>query len=166
MLRAADVPAELLQLEITEDSMVVDFETSARTLERLRELGVGISLDDFGTGYASLQHLHRLPVDELKIDRSFISRLGKDSSAAAIVRASTNLASELRLRSVAEGVETVEMLRIVQALGCEELQGFLVSPPLGIDEIAAWVTCWEPAPLLDLLGDEPVGTPSGRVRAS
>lgn len=151
ILKAADIPAGLLQIEITEDSMVVDFDTSAGTLQRLRELGVGVSLDDFGTGYASLQHLHRLPVDELKIDRSFIRHLHEDPSAAAIVRASINLATELGLRSVAEGVEDALTLRAVARLGCEEVQGYLVSPPVDLDEITAWVTSWDGAPLLTWL---------------
>ena len=127
ILATAGVPPTSLELEITEDSMVVDFDTSVEVLRRMRALGVRIAIDDFGTGYSSLQHIHRLPVDSLKIDRSFINRLTTDKSAAAIVRASVNLANELGLTTVAEGIEDAESFALVGQLGCHEIQGFYVS---------------------------------------
>ena len=128
ILLTAGVSPTSLELEITEDSMVVDFESSVAVLRRLRHLGVKIAIDDFGTGYSSLQHIHRLPVDVLKIDRTFINRLSTDDSAAAIVRASIGLANELGLTTVAEGIEDQQSLQLVSELGCDEIQGFFVSP--------------------------------------
>ncbi|MBI4884018.1 MAG: EAL domain-containing protein, partial [Actinobacteria bacterium] len=140
----ASVALTSLHLEITEDSMVVDVDTSVAVLNQLRALGVLIAIDDFGTGYSSLQQLHRLPVDQLKIDRSFISRLAFDDSAAAIVRASINLANELGLTTIAEGIEDECALRIVSNLGCREIQGYLVSRPLPAYDLVRWAHGWDP----------------------
>ncbi len=115
LLTSTGVAPTQLQVEVTEGSMVVDFDASVSVLSRLRTLGVQISIDDFGTGYSSMQHLHRLPVDELKIDRSFVSRITTDESAAAIVRASINLAHDLGLTTVGE----VEQAELDVAVGTE-----------------------------------------------
>ncbi len=144
LFNSANVPLSALQLEITEDSMVVDVDTSVAVLSQLREMGVVIAIDDFGTGYSSLQQLHRLPVNHLKIDRSFIARLASDDSAAAIVRASINLANELGLTTIAEGIEDEESLRIVSSLGCQEAQGFLVSKAVPAYDFVRWVHEWDP----------------------
>ena len=138
----ADVALSSLQLEITEDSMVIDIETSIMVLNQLRVLGVKIAIDDFGTGYSSLQLLHRLPVDQLKIDKSFINRLTTDTSAAAIVRASVNLANELGLTTIAEGIEDYEELHIVAELGCQEIQGYIVSRPVPPLDFVRWALEW------------------------
>ena len=146
----SEVGVELssLQLEITEDSMVVDVETSVAVLKELRAMGVQIAIDDFGTGYSSLQHLHLLPVDQLKIDRSFISRLTVDDSAAAIVRASISLANELGLTTIAEGVEDDASMRRVKALGCQEIQGYLICRPVPAFDLVRWAREWDPESLL------------------
>jgi diguanylate cyclase (GGDEF)-like protein len=142
MLDAAGVDPTAIHVEITEDAMVVDFDTSVWVLCELRALGIRVSIDDFGTGYSSLQHLHRLPVDQIKIDRSFVSRMVGDDSAAAIVRASINLAADLGLTTVAEGVDTHDTLRAVQRLGCDEVQGFLVERPVPTHEFLRWALTW------------------------
>ena len=127
--------------------MVVDFETSVEVLSRLRRLGIRVSIDDFGTGYSSMQHLHRLPVDQIKIDRSFVGRMTYDESAAAIVRASINLAVDLGLTTVAEGIDNTATLELVSQLGCSELQGYLVHPPVPVHEFLRWALDWDPAML-------------------
>lgn len=150
-LRRFGAKPEMLKVELTEDSAVVDFSTTVRTLERLREFGVSASLDDFGTGYASLGHLHQLPVQELKVDRSFVERLPVDPRAAAVVRAAVSLAEAMNMTTVAEGVEDVEMLRLVRSLGVTEIQGFLVSRPIPLHEFVDWVVAWQGRPILDWL---------------
>ena len=142
LLADAGLPASAIQVEITEDAMVVDFDTSVRVLSAVRAAGVRVAIDDFGTGYSSLQHLHRLPVDQLKIDRSFVSRLSSDSSAAAIVRASVSLANDLGLVIVAEGVEDEESLHLVADMGCGEVQGFLISRSRPLLDFIAWSRRW------------------------
>ena len=151
MFAEADVALSSLQLEITEDSMVVDVDTSVAVLNQLRDMGVVIAIDDFGTGYSSLQQLHRLPVNHLKIDRSFIARLSSDDSAAAIVRASINLANELGLTTIAEGIEDEESLRIVSNLGCQEIQGYLVSQAVPAYDFVRWARGWNPKAFCDRL---------------
>ncbi len=171
-LSVAGLEPALLSIEITEQAMVVDFDTSLEVMSRIRRLGVKIAIDDFGTGYSSLQHLHRLPVDELKIDRSFIERLATDDRATAIVRASTNLAGELGLATVAEGVEDDYSLRAVQHLGCHEIQGYLVSRPATLHNFVRWAHEWEPSSLLSRLADRgamplpPTTTPLHRAAAA
>ncbi|MFN8168500.1 MAG: EAL domain-containing protein [Candidatus Nanopelagicales bacterium] len=118
-----------LGLEITEGALMDDPEAAARTLEQLRDLGVQISVDDFGTGYSSLAYLQRFPVDTLKIDRFFVSRITEDAKTAALVRGIVGLADALGLGSVAEGVETPEQQRAVRELGCRSYQGFLRARP-------------------------------------
>jgi diguanylate cyclase (GGDEF)-like protein len=120
---------ERLGLEITEGALMDDPEVAARTLEQLRDLGVQISVDDFGTGYSSLAYLQRFPVDTLKIDRFFVSRITEDPKTAALVRGIVGLADALGLGTVAEGVETDEQHRAVRDLGCRGYQGFLRARP-------------------------------------
>ncbi len=134
-----------LSIEITEDAMVVDFDTSITMLTHLRELGCDVAIDDFGTGYSSLQHLHRLPVDQLKIDRSFIDALTSDEGARAIVSASINLANDLGLATVAEGIENDGLLETLRAMGCDEVQGYHISRPVAFDDLRVWIQTWDPA---------------------
>ncbi len=143
MLETSGVAPGALHVEITEDAMVVDFDTSVSVLSRLRSLGVRVAIDDFGTGYSSLQHLHRLPVDQLKIDRSFVSRMVSDDRAAAIVRASINLAGDLGLATVSEGIDDPATLRLVSDLGCDEVQGFLIQRPLDATAFLRWALAWD-----------------------
>jgi len=123
-----------LELEITE-SVMVDPKRAVPTLERLKSLGVRVSIDDFGTGYSSLQYLKSMPIDGLKIDRSFIRNLLEDAQDQAIVMAIASMARHLGLRLVAEGVETADQLSFLRALGCDEIQGYYVSRPLPADRL-------------------------------
>ncbi|MHA6763023.1 putative bifunctional diguanylate cyclase/phosphodiesterase [Streptacidiphilus sp. PAMC 29251] len=134
-----EVPPGALQLEITERLLLEDGQLAADTLEELRSHGVGMSLDDFGTGYSSLVRLRRLPVGELKIDRSFVSRMVADDHDAAVVRCSVQLAHSLGLTVVAEGVEDDETWERLHAMGCDAVQGWLVSAALPGDQATAWL---------------------------
>ena len=111
-----------------------DAESSIQVLRQLSDLGVRISVDDFGTGYSSLSYLRRLPLDKLKIDRSFIREVAASRDDAEIVRAIVSLAHSLHLKVIAEGVETAEQLTFLRGLGCDQYQGFLCSPPVPADE--------------------------------
>ncbi|HWI11081.1 MAG TPA: EAL domain-containing protein [Burkholderiaceae bacterium] len=144
-LAESGLPARLLELEITEGSVVRDVERSAMRLSRLAELGVSIAIDDFGVGYSSLSYLRDLPVRKLKIDRSFISPLPGDKGAARMVAALVAMAHELQMEVVAEGVETVEQLALVREFGCETAQGFLLGRPLEAQRFAALAGTREPA---------------------
>jgi EAL domain-containing protein (putative c-di-GMP-specific phosphodiesterase class I) len=119
-----------LEIELTEGVMLESSDASMTSLRRLRKSGIGFSLDDFGTGYSSLAYVKRLPVQRLKIDQSFVHRLGLDGQDEAIVRAVIDLGHSLDLKVTAEGVESVDQLRRLQELGCDEAQGDLISPPL------------------------------------
>jgi EAL domain-containing protein (putative c-di-GMP-specific phosphodiesterase class I) len=120
-------PARLC-LEMTESAMMDDASASIVVLERLKRIGVQLAIDDFGTGYSSLEYLKRLPVDHVKIDRSFVDGLGNDAEDTAIVTAVVRLAHSLGLRTVAEGVETIEQLAELTRLGFDYAQGFYWSP--------------------------------------
>ncbi len=133
------VPPRLLCLEITETTMVSEPENVVQLLHQLRALGVTVSLDDFGTGYSSLSYLKDLPIDELKIDRSFVQHLTDASSRASIlVSAAVDLAHNLGLSVVAEGVEDAETLEQLAELGCDVIQGYHVARPMPADQFAPW----------------------------
>ncbi|HKE94011.1 MAG TPA: EAL domain-containing protein, partial [Povalibacter sp.] len=125
-----------IELELTESAVMHNPEQSAATLERLSAMGVHISIDDFGTGYSSLSYLRRFPLDKLKIDRSFIRDLMKNADDVSIVKAIISLAHSLRLRVVAEGVETAEQLEFLRQLGCDQYQGYFCSPAVTADAFA------------------------------
>jgi diguanylate cyclase (GGDEF)-like protein len=129
-LTDADVNARYLEIELTESAVMTHPEESVEVLERLSRMGVVVSVDDFGTGYSSMSYLRRFPIDKLKIDRSFISNLMSSADDASIVRAIISLAHSLRLKVVAEGVETAEQLAYLQKLGCDQYQGLYFSPPI------------------------------------
>ncbi|GLK17383.1 EAL domain-containing protein (putative c-di-GMP-specific phosphodiesterase class I) [Herbiconiux flava] len=129
------LPPSTLTLEITEQSLVADPEAAWRRIEPLRAAGVRISLDDFGTGYNSLSALHDFPVDEVKIDRSFVETVGGDARARALVKSTIALAEELGSETVAEGVETEEQRRLLAEMGCTYAQGFLISEPVPAERI-------------------------------
>ncbi|MGW1718654.1 putative bifunctional diguanylate cyclase/phosphodiesterase [Streptomyces sp. NPDC002156] len=133
------VPAGALQLEITEHVLLEDPQKAADTLAALTAHGVKMSLDDFGTGYSSLVHLRRLPVSELKIDRSFVARLAVDTEDAEIVRCTVDLAHSLGLLVVAEGVEDDETWERLRDLGCDAVQGWLVAAAMPPEEATAWL---------------------------
>jgi predicted signal transduction protein with EAL and GGDEF domain len=125
-----------IELELTESAVMYNPQESAATLAKLSAMGVHISIDDFGTGYSSLSYLRRFPLDKLKIDRSFIRDLMKNPDDVSIVKAIISLAHSLRLRVVAEGVETAEQLDFLRQLGCDQYQGFLCSPAVPPDVFA------------------------------
>jgi diguanylate cyclase (GGDEF)-like protein/PAS domain S-box-containing protein len=132
-LRFSGVPAAQVHLEITERVLIDHIEQAIDTIAALRDLGVQISIDDFGTGYSSLSYLDQLPVDVLKVDRSFVSRLGPTARDTAVVRSIVALARTLELQVVVEGIETDVQRDIVAELGCELGQGYLWSPPMEPD---------------------------------
>jgi diguanylate cyclase (GGDEF)-like protein len=129
-LRETGLPSECLEVEITESVVMQSAAEAIVTLENLSAMGVHVSIDDFGTGYSSLSYLKRFPLDKLKIDRSFIRDVSNDMEDAAIVRATVALAHNLRLRVVAEGVETAEQMDFLRTLGCDEFQGYYKSRPV------------------------------------
>jgi len=122
--------ARLLELEITESLIMADVKHSIATLKAIRAMGVSIALDDFGTGYSSLSLLGKLPVDTLKIDRSFVVDMGLGPQGLALVSTNISLAHSLKLKVVAEGVETEEQSRLLSLLNCDEIQGYLFSKPI------------------------------------
>ncbi|MBI4700585.1 MAG: EAL domain-containing protein [Deltaproteobacteria bacterium] len=136
-LAGDEVEAHSVTLEITESLLMREPEQAARSLERLRRLGVGLAIDDFGTGYSSLSYLHRFPLDTLKIDRSFIAAMLQDAGTMKIVRAICGLSHELGLGIVAEGVETPAQLERLRELGCHRAQGYLFARPRPEEEICA-----------------------------
>ncbi len=139
MLRSSAVPARLLTLEITETSIMTDPGAAAAALATLRELGVRLSIDDFGTGHSALAYLQRLPLDEVKIDKSFTMAMTTDPSARAIVRAIIDLAHTLGLSVVAEGVEDVPTRTLLLEYGCDVMQGYLLSRPMPAVEVSGWM---------------------------
>ncbi len=134
-----DIPADLLELELTESLIMRDADAALREMQRLKELGVSIALDDFGTGYSSLAYLSRLPFDIVKIDRSFVMHSTQDRNAHTIIRTIVALSHALGRRVVAEGVETHDQLGLVRASGCDYLQGFLVSRPMPETALISWL---------------------------
>ena len=136
-LTEAGAEAEALELEITESLIMEDIEAATEVLRRLGDLGVAIAIDDFGTGHSSLAYLGKLPVRSLKIDRSFIDTMMEDSNSMAIVSTVISLAHALKLRVVAEGVETEEQAKILRLMKCDEMQGFLFSKPIPAADVAA-----------------------------
>ena len=138
-LEDAQLQPGYLELELTESSIMHDAEASAATLQLLSTMGVHISIDDFGTGYSSLSYLWRLPLDKLKIDRSFVRELLSNPDDVAIVKAIISLAHSLRLGVVAEGVETQEQLEHLRELGCDQYQGFFCSPAVPPDAFIALI---------------------------
>ena len=146
LLTARGVPANQIQLEITETALLVDARRVMVTLHRLDALGVSLSLDDFGTGYSSLQHLRRLPLAEVKIDRSFVLGMTTDPDDAAVVAAIIDLGRGLGLRVVAEGVEDDRIRRMLTAGGCEVAQGWYYARPMTGDGLVAWLARYRPTP--------------------
>jgi len=139
LLAKHDVPPTSLELEITESVIVADPMRARAILNRLSEMGVVLAIDDYGTGYSSLGYLKRLPIDEMKIDRSFVMQMADDRNDAAIVRSTVELGRNLGLKVVAEGVETAAAWAHLKALGCDFAQGYYLSKPVPAAEIAALV---------------------------
>jgi diguanylate cyclase (GGDEF)-like protein len=139
LLQRWDARPDLLRLEMTETVLAADPERALQTMDSLRAMGVHIALDDFGIGYSSLAYLNRLPLDEIKIDRSFVLGMISDESSATIVRATVELGHGLGYAVVAEGVENDETRQRLKALGCDAIQGFLVARPMPADQAAEWI---------------------------
>jgi EAL domain-containing protein (putative c-di-GMP-specific phosphodiesterase class I) len=133
------VPPALLCLEITESGFMEDPANAQKVLDRLAELGVRLSIDDYGTGYSSLSYIMRLPVQELKIDQSFIARMTADEEISMIVRSTIDLGHNLGLKVVAEGVENLTAWNLLRSLGCDDAQGFFMSRPLAPAALAQWI---------------------------
>ncbi|GAA2471717.1 putative bifunctional diguanylate cyclase/phosphodiesterase [Winogradskya humida] len=146
LLHRYAVPPELLQLEITESALMADPHRVLDTITRLDRAGVAISLDDFGTGYSSLQHLRRLPLSEVKIDRSFVLGMAGERGDAAIVRSVVDLAGSLGLRVVAEGVEDERTWRLLAADGCHAAQGWFHARPMPAGDFDDWLLRYRPLP--------------------
>jgi diguanylate cyclase (GGDEF)-like protein len=143
-LGQSGLAAARLELEITESVLLQDDRAVLDTLHQIRDLGVRICMDDFGTGYSSLSYLRSFPFDKIKIDRSFISELGKENDCVAIIRAVTRLGSSLGMITTAEGVETEQQLEILRAEGCVQVQGFLFSRPKPNAELAGLLQRLQP----------------------
>src|ERR1041385_505962 len=140
VLEETNVDPKHLKLELTESAVMHNADMAARLLKRLKALGVQLSIDDFGTGYSSLGYLHKFPVNTLKIDRSFIGRIGEDSENIEIVRTIVSLAENMGMNVVAEGVETLSQLTQLRSLNCQYGQGYLFSRPVDADTVGAWIS--------------------------
>jgi diguanylate cyclase (GGDEF)-like protein len=152
-LKRSGLAPDRLELEITESWIISDLQGAAGKLQQLRDLGIGVALDDFGTGYAAFDYLQELPLDTLKIDRSFIRRLDGPLANLATVRAMTILARQLGLKTVAEGVESEDQVRQLGAIGCDFMQGFLLGRPLKPEAAGLLLRNQQrPASLLHLAG--------------
>lgn len=134
-IQKTGIDPRLLTCEVTETTFLEDVANTRETLEAIRELGAAVSIDDFGTGYSSLSYLKRLPVNNLKIDISFIRHIAEDTDDATIVSTIISMAHHLGLKTIAEGVETGEQLKILRLLGCDMIQGFYFSRPVRATEI-------------------------------
>jgi EAL domain-containing protein (putative c-di-GMP-specific phosphodiesterase class I) len=130
--------ASQLELELTESAIMEDVEEARGVLDRLKARGIQISVDDFGTGYSSLAYLRRLPLDRLKIDRSFVNDVTDDPEDAVITTAIIGMAKTLGLKTLAEGIETPSQLAFFRERGCDEAQGFLLAKPMPSEELLAW----------------------------
>lgn len=139
LLTEHQVPADLLEIEITESALIHDPERTLQVLDRIVALGVRIAIDDFGTGFSSLSYLKRLPLHALKIDRSFVAEMIGNEHDMVIVRSTVGLAHSLGLEVIAEGVEDAATLAALRELGCEQAQGYLYSKPLPADELEDWI---------------------------
>ncbi len=157
LLARHQVPASAFCLEITESAIMDDPQRALATLDGLSAMGFKLSIDDFGTGYSSLAYLKRLPVDELKIDQSFVRNMQTDADDAMIVRSTIDLAHNLGIEVVAEGVENVEVWNMLRELRCDQAQGYYMGRPMPVEDFAAWSAGWglrrpaseaEAAPLL------------------
>jgi len=140
LLKKYQLSPASLELEITESSIMTDPNRALRILDSLHALGVNLSIDDFGTGYSSLAYLKRLPVQTLKIDNSFVRNMLEDKQDELIVNSTINLAHNLGLTVVAEGVETEELLQHLGDMGCDEAQGYFIARPMAVAAADEWLT--------------------------
>ncbi len=139
ILEATGLPAAQFEVELTESSIMADLDRTCETLQRLRQLGVAIAIDDFGTGYSSLSYLRKLPVDVLKIDRSFVMEIGSNRQTEAIIENLLGLSRALGLRVVAEGVENEAQQAFLSGIGCDYLQGYHIGRPVELSQLHDWL---------------------------
>jgi len=139
LLHDCNMPGRSLELEITESVAMLDLERTISNLKQLKKIGTRISIDDFGTGYSSLSYLKRFPVHNLKIDRSFVKHCITSEQDASIIRTIISMAHNLNMRVTAEGVETEQQQNFLASLGCNEAQGFLIHPPMPVEEVSLWI---------------------------
>jgi len=139
LLRSSGLGPSALAIEITEGTIMTRADDALATLRRLRALGVDVSIDDFGTGYSSLGYIQRLPVTSVKVDRSFVKLMREDAGSLAIVRSTIDLAHNLDLRIVAEGVEDRETLTALAELGCDLAQGYFICRPAPAADLTGWL---------------------------
>ncbi|MBV8603996.1 MAG: EAL domain-containing protein [Pelomonas sp.] len=162
LLEREGVAPSALCLEITESAIMDDPQRALVTLDHLSAMGFKLSIDDFGTGYSSLAYLKRLPVDELKIDRSFVMNMERDLDDAKIVRSTIELAHNLGLSVVAEGIETAKAWKLLAALGCDQAQGYFMAKPMAYEQFLGWQAGWQ----LPELGDASPDTVLGGLQAN
>ena len=154
LLTRHGVPGERLVIEVTESGLLTNTTMAAEVLKGLSALGVRVSIDDFGTGFSSLSHLRRLPVDQIKIDYSFVRTMLGDSDDAAIVRSVIGLSKGLGLTCVAEGIEDQEVYAALRELGCDSAQGYYMARPMPVDQIARWLRSTNTHAWSSTAGDE------------
>jgi EAL domain-containing protein (putative c-di-GMP-specific phosphodiesterase class I) len=141
-LEVRDLSPRCLEIEITEDFLMADRQRARQILGELRTLGIRVAVDDFGTGYSSLAYLRELPIDELKLDKSFVLNMEADARSAAIVRSTIGLAHSLGLRLVAEGVETAASAGELALAGCDLAQGYYFAKGLPAADLDSWIDNW------------------------
>ncbi len=156
MLTRHQLPPPLLTLELTESGFIEDPTRALRVLDALAALGLKLSIDDFGTGYSSLSHLARMPVHEVKIDRSFVLGLESDAEFAPVVRSAIDMGHGLGLKVVAEGIETEEAAARLRAFHCDIAQGYLYAKPMPLDALEAWLEGRERVPVIAVPVDFPI----------
>jgi EAL domain-containing protein (putative c-di-GMP-specific phosphodiesterase class I) len=139
LLSRHQLPPSLLTLELTETGFIDDPNRALQMLDAIAALGVALSIDDFGTGYSSLSHLARMPVDEMKIDRSFVQSLESDPEFATVVRSAIDMGHGLGLKVVAEGIETSSAANTLREFGCDIAQGYFYAKPMPLDAFTAWM---------------------------
>jgi diguanylate cyclase (GGDEF)-like protein len=142
VITRTEQPAERLKLEITESAVMAEPGRVLDSMRRLRSSGIRFSIDDFGTGYSSLAYLQRLPVEEIKVDRSFVGQMIGEAGSAAIVRATIELGGSLGLEVVAEGVEDERTWQALKRMGCSAAQGYFIARPMPVGELEAWMRNW------------------------
>jgi EAL domain-containing protein (putative c-di-GMP-specific phosphodiesterase class I) len=134
-MKEHELHSSLIAIELTESSVLDEAGTAIKELHKLRDLGIQLQIDDFGTGYSSLSQLQSLNIDVIKIDQSFVRKLGKDYQSETLCETIVSVGRSLDITVVAEGVETAEQLRKLQAMGCDEIQGYLLSKPVPPEDI-------------------------------
>jgi EAL domain-containing protein (putative c-di-GMP-specific phosphodiesterase class I) len=139
ILKETGAPADCIDIEVPESTAMKNVERSAQLMRELAGMGVHISIDDFGTGYSSLNYLKRMPIEKLKIDQSFIVDITRDHDDRAIIRAVTAMAHSMKIKVIAEGVESSEQLSFLRGISCDEAQGYLFSKPVTADEFREMV---------------------------